>query len=558
MTLFERNLEALGRYHPAVAHRLGALASGPDRGDWTSARSGVPTVRRDGASLVSTFDPQNEASRALAPVPDADFLLLPGLGAGYWAEAVVAATDLPVVVAEADPSWFAEVLRHRDLTPLWKCARVVPLLGPDPGCVGDFLSRYACDRVETLPWRPLVTQEPEWHRALADEVHRAQTRVRVNRATWQRFGSLWKRNLEKNEAWGEARPLESLRGLWAGVPGVIAAAGPSLADTFSWLEAHRSRFVLIAVDTAWPALAARNLFPDVLLVLDGQYANARHVDRAPPESTLVVTEWVGPPRAFRLAPGRTYVATTSLPFLRVRESHRWGTLGALPSGGSVATAAWSLALHLGCWLVAFAGLDLGYPQGQTHVPGSQFEEALHRRSHRLRPAEIGGLGLGPEVATWRPSMDGGLVKSDPRMDLYRDWLAASAAQHPEVLGYNLSTRGTVVPGFLSPPPALGDDWPTVARRSPPADQPLVAQPDRRPPPPFPALRAVLSADDFPGAVTRAWDQAAAYWGPAWASWADRAWATWERFPSIHSRRAIELVVRDALAWEGFWDSSGQS
>ena len=557
MSLLTANLEALGRIHPAVAGRLASLATGPDRGQWSVSRAGSPTVRRNGAALASAFDPVAEAVRAVPRWDDAvDFAVLPGLGAGYLAEAVAARyPDLPLVLAESDPSWFVEVLTHRDLSALWSPS-VVPLLGPESSAVGEFLGALSCPRVEILRWRPLADQEAQWHRELERQVAGAQARSRVNVATYRRFARLWRRNLHKNEALAKnLRPLSALAGLWAGVPAVVAAAGPSLTDSIGWMKAFRSRFVLIAVDTAWPALARWGLEPDFLLVLDGQYWNARHVDRIPPEKTLVVTEWTGPPRAFRLAPGRTFVASSSVPFLRAREEGLWGSLGMLPSGGSVATAAWSLALHLGCVEVAFAGLDLGYPRGQTHAAGSQFEEAFHRTSFRLNPAETLGLGLrGLSGLEARPALDGGQVLSDPRMDLFRDWLSASVRARPQVRAFNLGTRGSLIPGLLSPPPGWGKDWPEAAERFPDSP-PLVrlSSPGSRPP--FPVLSRALEASDFSMAAEEAWSAARAFWGSdVWDAWAGRAWNTWKRFPSPRSRRAVVEVLELALTWEGFWDA----
>lgn len=556
MSLRAVNLEALGARQPGVA-TLVASTPPSRRGLWKASRRGAPTVVRGGTTLVSAFDPETEACRAVPEWAEVDFIVLPSLGAGYLAEAVAARyPDVPLVIAESDPAWVAEVFEHRDLGALWNRPTVTLLVGPDPGVVGTFLEAWACSSVKILPWRPTAEQEGPWHRSVDDQVTQAQAKARVNPTTGARFGHLWRRNLVKNEAWAREHPVgavASLAGKGRGCLAVVAAAGPSLADSLAWMEAHRHRFLLIAVDTAWPALAARGIEPDLLLVLDGQYWNSRHVDRDPPERTLVVTEFVGPPRAFRMAPGRTLVAATSVPLLRRRESELWGDLGSLPSGGSVATAAWSLALHLGCPRVAFAGLDLGYPRGLSHVPGSQFEEAIHRRAGRLDPAETLGLGLrGIRGLVPRPSLDGGWVLSDPRMDLYRSWLEAAVAAHPEVRAYNLGTRGSVVRGLLPWSEAWGSHRPASLLESAP---PLTFQ--EGPPilPPFAALSDLLPfADAARG--QQAWDQARAYWGPeVWDRWAGRAWATWERFPSSRSRGAVEEMVALTLAWEPVWEGA---
>jgi hypothetical protein len=510
---------------------------------WSPSRTGLPVARVAGTSLASAYDPVAEAARAVPDWgPEVDFVLLPGLGLGYLAEAVVARyPDLPVVIAESDPRWFDEVGTHRDLSALVSHPQVVLLVGPDPAAVGAFFDQVACRTVVTLGWRPLEALNPGWSAALGDEVAGAQARGRVNLATFDRFGSLWRRNLVKNETHAEdIRPVAALRGAGADRPAVIAAAGPSLSDTLGWLAEHRERVLLIAVDTAWPTLAAHGFEPDLLVVLDGQYWNSRHVDRLLGPRTAVVTEWVGPPRAFRLAPGRTYVAASSVPFLRPREAAVWGELGPLASGGSVATAAWSLALLLGCPEVAFAGLDLGYPRGQTHAPGSQFEEAVHRRSRRLVPAETLGLGLREPGLVRRPAVDGGTVLSDRRMDLYRRWLGDSVAAHPGVRATNLSRRGSLVPGLVGPTKDYGSHWAHRLPWTPPAGPALTRRP-------FVPERFDLGND--PG---QAWTAARNAWGAdVWDSWAGRAWFTWDRFPSSRSRRSLDEVFSVARRWAEF-------
>jgi len=556
MTSFEANLRALGLRDPGLADRLAPLGGSPDRGQWSLARSGDPTVRRDGVAWASAFDPAAEARRAVpAWGPEADFAVVVGLGPGYLAEAASAAhPDLPLVICEADLEWFAEVLRHRDLSALWARAFVVVLAGPDPEALGRFLGAYPCHRVEVLEWRPLAPALGPWPALWSSQVAQAQARAQVNPATLERFGALWGRNLARNRGRGRGlRPLTALEGRGRGRPAVVAAAGPSLADALGWIQAHRSQCLLLAVDTAWPALAARGLAPDVLLVLDGQYWNGRHVDLPPPETTLVVTEWIAPPRAFDLAPGRTFVAATSLPLWRRAEEALWGPLGALPSGGSVATAAWSLALVLGCSEVAFAGLDLAYPRGQTHVPGSQFEEALHRSAHRLAPAETRGLGLAPgALRTQVPCLAGGLVPSDLRMDLFRAWLADSVRAHPEVRAVNLGTRGSLVPGLEAAPAGYGDRWAPAGPLNPAPGPLLEARGAAREAPPRAALADLGGATDsesFERTLTALNGQARAYWGSeVWDRWTAREAAAWARFPSPRTQRSWQRAARLALAW----------
>jgi hypothetical protein len=409
------------------------------------------------------------------------------------------------------------------------------------------LGRFVCRHVLWVPHRTSFSLQPAWlgemEKALAD----FQVLARVNHATLERFAPLWLRNLAHNEAALAdglvAFPVEALHNAAPGCRVVIAAAGPSLEGQLDWLRRSRDRFVLIAVDTCCNTLRSAGVTPDFLVIMDGQYWNSRHVDPPVKAPTRVVAELVSHPSTLRLAPGRLFLAATSVPLLRETEVTRWGDLGVLKSGGSVSTTAWSLALHLGASEVAFCGLDLGYAQGGGHVRGSQFEERKHRRSSRLVPAETWGLGwLGESNLSSRPTVGGGSLKSDPRMDLYRQWLSLSVAEHPEVTAWNLSPVGSLIPGLKSPGVNFAADWPVQLPLARSLSAPLKAGPGV-------ATRVTSPEGEmgFPPRLSADWigrweTQGLSLWGAtAWAILGSQAVQTWRQFPTPRSEHAVRAA-----------------
>jgi len=188
----------------------------------------------------------------------------------------------------------------------------------------------------------------------------------------------------------------------------------------------------------------------------------------------------------------------------------------------------------------------------THVAGSQFEEKIHRQSRRVEPAETLGLGLrGLEGLHPVQALDGGLVLSDHRMDLFRRWLSDAVAARPEVRAINLSTRGSVVAGLLLAPPNYGESWAPVELFLGGLD--FTPGKSRSGEPPFDQLRSAMALSDRRAAAADFRVRAEAFWGPStWQSWAGRAWQTWERWPSARSWRAVNEVMELTLQWERFW------
>ena len=547
MTVLEKNLAALEARFPGLGAELRSSPVPEDLPEFFLSRSGAVTARWKGSTLASTFDPQAEAQRFLPEVDsEVDFAVVGGFGLGYVPLALLERyPDLPVLVAEPSPWWLGRLMEEMDLTPILENPRLSLLLGGSPSQVGIYLSKFVCRKVSWLPLRSVATVFGDWLTGVERALDDFQAMTRVNQATLERFGPLWLGNLYRNEqALGKNMSfgptgIGDLRSVAPGCRVVVAAAGPSLFPLLEVLKKYRERFILIAVDTAWATLRGAGLVADFLVIMDGQYWNARHVDGPVEPPTVVVSELVGHPSTLRLAPGRLFLASSSVPFLRERELRTWGDLGVLKSGGSVATSAWSLALLLGASEVAFAGLDLGYPSGGTHVRGSQFEERSHRLARRTCPAETLGLSWMKEAGlTRKPAVDGRTVVSDPRMDLYRAWLSMSLKENSRVKAWNLSAVGSVIEGLESAGSEVFERWP-VQRVPTWTSRPRRMSSDRS--------LEMLGDLAFPEKIgpdwVDAWEQAGQrLWGTeAWQILGAQAANTWRVFPSPRSERALRAA-----------------
>ncbi|NNM66797.1 MAG: DUF115 domain-containing protein, partial [Spirochaetales bacterium] len=455
MSWRETNIRALVERFPGLWESLGSLQipAGVPEPELLPSRSQVPTLKLGGRLAYSSYKPLQDAERSLPQLEmGTDVALMAGWGLGYAALHFVALyPEVPLIVVEPDPRVFRLSLDAYDLTPVWKHPGLVLIVGGEPEVAAGLWNRFDFRNTQWIPFRWAFETYPSWMSALESAWQKQSTQARVNEDTLRKFYQLWIRHHVKNGLVQGLLPLSALKDVERGRPIVIAAAGPSLSLHWDLLKENRQAYVLIAVDTAWNALRGAGLTPDYLVVVDGQYWNARHVDGPLEENTRVVAELTAHPRTFRLAPGRTFVGTSNVPFLKAWEEACGMSCAGLATGGSVATAAWSLALYLGASQVWFAGLDLGYPRSGTHVQGSQFEERFLRSAFRLIPAEteslsfLAGLPRHPHEAT-----RGGWVLSDVRMDLYRAWLEADLARHPQIQAYNLSPIGSLIHGLLEP------------------------------------------------------------------------------------------------------------
>lgn len=417
------------------------------------ATRGGRSVRLGHLQLHSSVDPRREAARYVGTLegpaaPDA--LISFGFGAGHYLSAarerwpgvpmlVVVPNPVEILLAalEDPPDWWA-TLAPIEFVPAAEVENAVQLL--------QSAGHRAVIVVSPRPFREAY---PDDYALFERTVTRYRRRVDVNSNTVRRFGRRWVANLLDNAfSLGRAQPIERLFAHFhhhgpAALPVIVCGAGPTLEQAIAWLPAARDHALLIAVDTAAARLIRAGVRPDLVVVVDPQYWNTRHLDLLFDRNLPLVTEPAVHPRVVRRWRGAVFTAASLFPLGRLLYS----TGHMLGAGGSVATSAWDLARVLGGSPIYLCGVDLGFPNGDTHCRDSFFESLLVRNASRLAPAETGSHaylnGVGMERVT---TTGGSQIWSDPRMAVYRGWFAEQVRLHPGVGTLQLSADTSAIEG----------------------------------------------------------------------------------------------------------------
>ncbi|MDC7219508.1 MAG: DUF115 domain-containing protein [Spirochaetales bacterium] len=412
------------------------------------SRTGQMAGQFDGLSLCSRHDPVREAERiASKRDKQARAVIFLGLGMGYQVEAYLKATkDIPLIVVEREERLFEAVSQVRDFSSLAESGRVFFFLGGDPEELTPFFREHQISRFDLVPHGTLFNRDRDYYEQVQKIVNRWLDRREINMNTLTRFGELWVRNLAANLpllARGEA--LSHLKGQFSGLPVLLVAAGPTLEQTLPVIKELAQRMVVIGVDTSYGNLQKHGVTADFLVVTDPQYWNTRHLDFCDLEGTIVISDTSVHPRTLRGYEGPLYLSRSPFPLASILEKDHLDI--SLKSGGSVATAAWDLALILGGQEIFCSGLDLGFPGKQTHCRGSFFEERVNFLSTRT---------AGPEHWTWKAlhsaplylkeNYRGQAILSDQRMQVYISWFSEQVKKS-ESLTFNLSQRGSFIEGM---------------------------------------------------------------------------------------------------------------
>jgi hypothetical protein len=482
---------------PEAAAALEAAA--PDASfELLTTASGEPTARWRGALLHSPRDPRREAralvAREAGSAPSAAVVL--GLGLGYVVEAFREAhPGVPLAVVEPDAGLARAAAEARDLAPFAADPAVRLAIGAGPGAVAAALDGLPGERLAVLRLVPEIRRNPAAFRAAEGAVQSFQLRREINVNTLARFGRLWVRNLAANLATflGSAG-VGDLAGLFAGMPAVVLAGGPTLDAIMPLLPAIAERAVLVAVNTPLAACLAAGVHPDCVVVVDPQFWASRYLDWTSEYRGWIVAEPSTHPRVFRRRPNRVFIASSLFP-LGERLEEATGAKGKLGAGGSVSTAAWDLARLMGARPIHAAGLDLGFPGQRTHCRGTFFVEARRAAAGRMGPLEswayasLHDIGLFPA-----PSAAGGTVPSDRRMLLYRWWFENQLLMHPDLPAFTLSDQGVAIAGMTPVAPESLLDLPPIRPGIEAAKRGLEARMDaarRATPPALGAVRATI-------------------------------------------------------------------
>ncbi len=413
--------------------------------------SGKITAQIDGKFIHSSRDPVKEAKNITKHhlVPGVTTCVIEGFGLGYYAEEVLlASATVQIIIIDPSLERFKQALAIRDLSALLASQQVTLLIGENAEVLAAILLKTNPGDIAVIRNRTLYMADTEYYKETESYISRYTARKQVNEATLKRFGQIWIRNLIYNmNILPESGALQDLENLFSPIPVLLLAAGPSLTAILPYLEELKEKLVIVAVDTVSEALVQYGITPDFLIVIDPQYWNTRHVDRIDMSKTILVSEASTYPSVFRKNHRIQYLSGSLFPLGQFMETFT-GFRKRLGAGGSVSTSAWDFCHLISSAPVYCAGLDLGFPEKETHYKGSFFEERAHIISSRLNPAAQQAFSALHSAQPFpAENNEKGTTLTDQRLIVYKQWFEERIEQSPERTTCNLSPKGVKIKGI---------------------------------------------------------------------------------------------------------------
>ncbi len=230
---------------------------------------------------------------------------------------------------------------------------------------------------------------------------------------------------------------------------MILAAGPSLEKILPFLREIKKRAILVCVDTALKAVLQAKVEPDFIVIVDPQYYCALHLEFLESPTSVLIAESAVYPCVFRFNCRKKVLCSSLYPIGQYFEK-RLGSKGKLAAGGSVSTTAWDFARKCGSQEIFLAGMDLGFPDFQTHIKGSQFEENAHRISTKFSSAEKMNVeSLITSSPEWKFDYEGKTLLTDKKMSLFAWWFedATKEALKQGTKTFTLTSESLAISGI---------------------------------------------------------------------------------------------------------------
>jgi hypothetical protein len=342
----------------------------------TVTPSGV-TVALEGR-LLNGSDPVASSLRRLPPDPGEQTLYLffsPLLGYGVGDFARRLGPGSALILVELDRR-LADLQHHRESeyrSPLPRSVQYARTAQEALRCASRLIQRYALRRVVTVYLSGGVRLHADQYRLIAESVQNVIQRYWSNRGTQIRLGRRWIANLLRN-ALLEAKNIEFFR-KEAGTKAILVGAGPNLDRHIAYLEntfradaPHGT--LLVALDTALPALAAATIKPDIVVSMDSQLANVYDFMPWCWDDTVLfadITVHPGIPGKFPAGQRAFFASEFTEESILLREPILRG-VPLLPARGSVAPAALELLVrYLGIRTVISVGIDFWYRSPRSHA-----------------------------------------------------------------------------------------------------------------------------------------------------------------------------------------------
>ena len=453
MNLYDKNLSAFTKYNAQLANMLTSTRQEKYRTE--PARSGRLTlifhIDNQDFYIHSKFKPEDEALKLVGTTKiETEHIIVLGLGLGYHIDILMNSKPKQTRVLLIEPD--LEIIKHSMHTIQWD-----KLLERDDFffCIGYDLNLLAASIqrfIDVTVFNGLefieLASEVRFHQSFFNEVRQVMDNeirtILYDFKTRLAEDAMVPKNILKNIGGIlQTRPVKSLKNRFAGKPGFIASAGPSLDKNILLLKKIKDRGVILCVDTALKPLLKRNIQPHFVITADPSYKNYLHLQGT--ETAIkhfLVSDTGISSRVYDDFSEHLFSVSLGKPILKMIEPYT-GEIGELEAWGSVISLALTFAIYIGLNPIVFMGQDFAFTGMKNHCRGTTWEDTWLENSKdldRMQREELKSIGGISRVAE-TPDIYGFMTKTSDKLLLYKNYMVKFFSSFPANRFINASEGG---------------------------------------------------------------------------------------------------------------------
>lgn len=365
--------------------------------------------------------------------------LLFGIGNGMFIRKIMneCKETFTIIILEPNLDILFMVLRNFDFTDIFSDGRVkifVNTLSSGDNTWRNFiLKNTSYGDLKTMRWGEYPNYEalfPEDEICFMESIQTAVNFTNASRVASERFGKAYFENTIVNVSkLAESSSLYSLyKRLPKDVPAIIVSSGPSLNNNINYINDAKGKALIIAADSAIPALLAANIIPDLYVSVDGGKWSRHFEDERISGIPAVLCTFSS--QAAVKENQKQFFIRDECEYIDIFMDVNKIEYPLLSSGGSVANICCSLAVLLDIKTIIMIGQDLAYTGGKTHAENTARAD----------------WGIDRETIAYVKDIEGNLVESSNEFIIYKEIFEDIIRQNPERKFVDATEGGALIEG----------------------------------------------------------------------------------------------------------------
>lgn len=351
-------------------------------------------VLNSGKTIESKYDPQKDALRQLSLFNKKyNFYLVFGLGSGILVSELSKSNSIVFVVEKNEES-YNFLFSNFPSVEEFKLKKNIILT-----TINNFNIKLLESYIPALHGDLKIIEQKNWCEEIENdffyiksELEKTLEKISSDFSVQSHFGKIWQNNIINNLKLSKDK-ASFFSDINSNKIAAVIAAGPSLDETIQIINTKRNDFFIIATDTAYSVLVKKNIFPEIVVSLDGQCISYSHFfeNRKTMNNTCFYFDLCGNfsviNKLKKLSVNYEFFKTGH-PLSEFVNFYSNNSIHHLNSGsGTVTIAAVNLAIDFGFNLIQVYGADFGYINNKPYAKGTYLDNNFNLSSNKINTFE---------------------------------------------------------------------------------------------------------------------------------------------------------------------------